>query len=151
MQGSSHPALSYTDGVAASVSDVLLLVGRVLIGWIFLTSGFAKLGNIAGTTGYFANMGLSPPGFFAWFGGGFEFLIGALLILGLATRYAAIGTIVWVAVATWIAHRYWNYPAAQQAGQMINFTKNLAIIGGTLYVFVLGAGRFSVDAMLSRR
>ena len=37
---SSLPVLSYTDGIAASATDVLLLVGRVLLGWLFLTSAW---------------------------------------------------------------------------------------------------------------
>ena len=52
-------------------------------------------------------------------------------------------------VATVLAHRYWEYPQAQQLVQYIFFTKNLAILGGLLYVFVNGAGRFSIDRYLS--
>jgi hypothetical protein len=48
-QRSSHPALSCTDGYAATWTDFLLLAGRVLLGWIFLATGWSKLGNIAGT------------------------------------------------------------------------------------------------------
>ena len=147
----SHPALSHTDTIAATWTDFLLLVGRVLLGWIFLASGFAKLSNIAGTTAYFATRGLEPAGFWAVFGGSYEFLIGAALILGVATRYAALATIIWVAIATIIAHRYWTYPTEQQGAQYTNFMKNLAIIGGALYVFVLGAGRYAVDAVLAKR
>lgn len=150
-QRSSHSALSCTDSYAATYSDFLLLAGRVLLGWIFLASGWAKLGNIAGTTAYFTNLGMSPPGLMAWFAGGAELVLGAALILGLATRYAALATFIWVLVATVIAHRYWTYPAPQQGAQYNNFLKNLSIMGGTLYVFVLGAGRFSVDAILAKR
>lgn len=148
---SSHPVLSYADGVAASAMDLLLLVGRVLFGWIFLASGWVKLGNIAGTTGYFTNLGFSPPGFWAWFAGLAELGIGAALILGLATRYAAIATFIWVLVATLIAHRYWSYPPAQQGGQFGHFLKNVAIMGGALYILVAGAGRYAVDAVLAKR
>lgn len=149
--GSSHPALSCTDGIAASWSDVLLLVGRILLGWLFLASGIAKLGNIAGTTAYFTNLGMSPAGFFAWFAGIFEFVVGAALILGIGMRYAALAAFIWVLIATAMAHRYWTYPAAQQVAQYNNFLKNLAIMGGALYAFVLGAGRYAVDAMLAKR
>ena len=40
---SSLPVLSHADGFAASASDALLLVGRVLLGWLFLTSAWGKL------------------------------------------------------------------------------------------------------------
>lgn len=148
---SSHPALTYTDRYAAAWADFLMLCGRILLGWLFLASGWAKLGNIAGTTAYFTNQGLSPPGFWAWFAGIAEFAMGAGLILGVATRYAALASFIWVLIATAIAHRYWTYPAAQQGAQYNNFLKNLSIMGGSLYVFVYGAGRYAVDAMLAKR
>jgi len=147
----SHPQLSHTDNLAATWSDFLLLVGRVLLGWLFLASGYGKLMGIAGTTAYFKNLGVSPPEFMAWFAAIAEIVLGAALILGIAIRYAALASFVWVLVATAIAHRYWTYPAAQQAGQYNNWLKNIAIMGGTVYAFVAGAGRYSADAMLAKR
>jgi putative oxidoreductase len=148
---SSHPALSYTDGIAATWTDFLLLVGRVFLGWLFLASGYGKLGNIPGTIAYFTNLGVSPPGFWAWLAGGAEVVLGAALILGIATRYAALASFIWVLVATAIAHRYWTYPAPAQTAQYNNFLKNIAIMGGALCAFVTGAGRYSLDAMLAKR
>ena len=42
-------------------------------------------------------------------------------------------------------------PTAQVMAQYNNFLKNLALFGGTLVLFVTGAGRFSVDRMLSKK
>jgi putative oxidoreductase len=145
---SSHPALSHADSMAASWSDFLLLVGRILLGWLFLASAYAKLGNIAGTTAYMTGMGLSPPEAMSWIAGLVELVLGLSLILGFATRYAALGTFIWVLIATAIAHRYWSYPAAAQGAQYNNFLKNIAIMGGALAIFIAGAGRFSADAKL---
>ena len=147
----THPSLSHTDGLATTWSDFLLLVGRVFLGWLFLASGYGKLFGIAGTTAYFTSLGMSPPGLWAWFAAIAEIVLGAALILGIATRYAALASFIWVLVATAIAHRYWTYPAAQQGAQYNNWLKNIAIMGGALYTFVAGAGRYSVDAMLSKR
>jgi putative oxidoreductase len=126
-------------------------VGRVLLGWLFLAAGYSKIGNIAGTAGYFTSLGMSHPELSAWFAGSVEVVIGAALILGIATRYAALASLVWVLVSTAIAHRYWLYPAAAQFDQYNHFLKNIAIMGGTLYAFVTGAGRYSLDAMFARR
>jgi len=46
---------------------------------------------------------------------------------------------------------HWEYPTAQVVAQYNNFIKNLAIFGGTLVLFVTGAGRFSVDQALSKK
>jgi putative oxidoreductase len=148
---SSHPSLSYTDGIAASASDVLLLLGRILLGWLFLASAWPKFTNIQGFTGYLTNLKVPNPGFWAWVAPSVEVLTGAALILGVATRYAALWYLLFVIVATALAHRYWEYPPAQVVAQYNNFLKNLALMGAALFVFVVGAGRYSIDRMLSKR
>jgi putative oxidoreductase len=86
----------------------------------------------------------------AWIGASVEFLIGITLILGIGTRYAALLCALFLICATALAHRYWEYPPAQMAAQQTNFLKNLAILGGTLLLFVTGPGRFSIDRILSK-
>src|SRR5262249_52196430 len=151
---SSHPSLSHADSVAASATDAFLLVGRVLIGWLFLVSSAGiggKFWNMAGYAGYLKNLGVPAPEFWCWIGALVEFVIGAALILGFATRYAALLCALFLIVATALAHRYWQYPAAQVVAQYNNFLKNLAIFGGALLIFAAGPGRFSVDRKLSNK
>jgi len=123
---SSLPVLSYTDGIAASASDVLLLVGRVLLGWLFLTSAWGKFMNMGGYVTYLTNLKVPNPGFFSWIGAPVEFLIGITLILGFATRYAALLCLLFLIVATALAHRYWEYPAAQVMAQYLR--RRLAVV-----------------------
>ena len=81
---SSHPLLSCTDGIAASTTDVLLLIGRILLGWLFLTTAWGKLfGGIDGFAGYLRALHVPAPEFFAWIGAVVEFVVGVTLILGL--------------------------------------------------------------------
>ena len=48
MQDRKLPAswLTWTDGLATQWQDFLLLLGRVLLGWIFILSGWRKLMDI---------------------------------------------------------------------------------------------------------
>ena len=147
---SSHPLLSCTDGIAASTTDLLLLVGRIFLGWLFLASAWPKLLNIAGFEGYLTALKVPAPTIMAWIGALVEFLIGFTLILGIATRYAALVCALFLIVATALAHRYWEYPPAQMQAQYTNFLKNLAILGGALLLFLTGPGRFSIDRVLSK-
>jgi putative oxidoreductase len=149
---STHPYLSYTDGIATSSADILLLIGRILLGWLFFKAGIDKLMSMAGFVGYLTNLKVPNPGFWAWPGAIAEVVIGAALILGLATRYAALFAFVYLIITIALAHRYWEYPAGQQLNaQFAHFLKNLALMGGSLAVFVTGAGRFSLDAILAKR
>jgi putative oxidoreductase len=147
----THPYLSYTDNIATSTADILLLIGRILLGWLFFKAGWDKLMNMKGFVGYLTNLKVASPEFWAWPATLAELLIGIALILGVATRYAALFAVVYVIITIALAHRYWEYPAAQQGNQFNHFLKNLAIMGGALALFVTGAGRFSLDAMLGKR
>lgn len=148
---SSHEALSYTDGVAASSTDTLVLIGRVLLGWIFVTASWGKLMGMAGFAGYLTSLNVPAASLLSVIIPPVEFLIGVALVLGIATRYAAIACILFVLGATLIAHRYWEFSGTQLVAQRNNFLKNLSITGGTLLLFVTGPGRFSLDHWLAGR
>ena len=140
-----------TDELATRSSDAILLVARVLIGWLFLTNGWAKILNMQGFVGYLTNLRVPNPGFWAWPAMAAELLLGITLILGIATRYASLFAFVYVFITIVLAHRYWEYPAAQQVAQYNNFCKNLAIMGGALVLYLTGAGRFSLDNWMRNR
>ena len=150
IQNSSHPALSAVDGVAASTSDVVLLIGRILLGWIFVRSGYGKIFDIPAYAATFPARGM--PAFLAYLSVPTEFFGGIALILGLATRYVVLVMIVFMLVATFSSHRYWEFTdVAVRRAQDSSFYKNMAILGGFLFVFVGSPGRFSVDVWLRKR
>jgi putative oxidoreductase len=120
-----------------------------MLAWIFVGTVYGTIGNFAGSLGYFTSLKVPAPLLFTWLALMTELLLSAGLILGIGTRYCAILAFVFVLVATALGHRYWEYPAAQQTGQYINFLKNISIMGGALAIFVTGGGRFSLDRMLA--
>ena len=117
---------------------------------ILFRSRHKAVTNVAGSIGYFTSLKVPAPLLFTWLALVTELLLSAGLILGIGTRYCAILAFVFVLVATALGHRYWEYPAAQQVGQYINFLKNISIVGGALAIFVAGGGRFSLDRMLAK-
>lgn len=129
------------------MNDVLLLAGRVLIALLFLMTAWFLSPN----AGYLGSLGFPSPAIWSWVAIAAEFVIVLSLIFGVATRYGALLGIVYVVVATALAHRYWEYPQAQQLAQYTNFIKNLAILGGLILVYVSGAGAISIDRMRSSR
>ena len=126
--------------------DFLLLVGRVLIGWIFVESGWRKLMGMDAFILSLVNRRLPYPTVLGWIGAPVEFFGGLGLVLGAATRWATLLIIVFTIVATLIGHRYWELTdALAWRMQKSHFAKNLAIIGGLVVLFVTAGGRFSVD------
>jgi putative oxidoreductase len=140
-----HDSRPLIDRIAADYGNTLWLFGRILIGGIFVQSGFAKLMDLNGFAAMLADGGVPMASVLAPIGAAAEFGGGLAIVLGLATRYAALLMIGFTIVATMISHRFWTYPPQEQQMQMINFAKNAAIIGGFVFVFVTGGGRFSLD------
>jgi putative oxidoreductase len=143
---------SALDSLAIRTGDAWALVGRVLLGWLFFINAWPRFTTgMGGFAGYLKNLGVPSPELMAWLASIVEILAGIAMILGVATRYAALAAAVYTAITIILAHRYWEYPAAQQMGQYFNFLKNLSIMGGLMLLFVTGAGRFSVDGWLRKR
>jgi putative oxidoreductase len=143
--------LGYADSLAARASDTVLLVGRLAMGIIFFQSGLAKLTALSAFSGSLGSRGVPFAGFWGPVGAISEFIGGTLIILGLGTRYAAGLIVIFVIIATAISHRYWEFAEPARRLQQGQFYKNLAIIGGALFLFVCAAGRFSLDAMLMKK
>jgi putative oxidoreductase len=129
----------------AMVRDGVALVGRILLAAMFVISGWGKLMGFAGTAGYIAGQGLPLPQLLAAAAIAIELGGGLLILLGWKTRWAALAFAVFLVGITPIFHNFWSAPADAHMGQVINFQKNLSILGGMLLLYVLGPGRYSVD------
>jgi putative oxidoreductase len=126
-------------------TDTTALVGRVLIGVLFLMGGLSKLAAPAATQAYIAAAGLPAP-VAAYFVALFVELVGSVLLFaGFRVRAVAAG----LAVFTLLTAVFFHDNFADQ-NQMIHFLKNFAILGGLLQVVAFGAGRFSLDHRFSR-
>ena len=131
--------------VAPGSRPLVLLAGRILMGAIFLNAGIRKLLAFAGTVGYFTKLGFPAPEAFAVLAIIIEVGGSILLIVGWKTRWVAWLLSLFVLIAALAAHRFWQFDAAQYANQMNHFMKNLAIIGGFLFIATFGPGGASVD------
>ncbi|HWM43443.1 MAG TPA: DoxX family protein [Burkholderiales bacterium] len=124
----------------------MLLTGRILLAALFLVAGTRKLMAVAGTAGYFGKLGFPMPEVLVWVVIVVEIGGALLLILGWHARKAAWLLMLFTLIATFAAHRFWEVDAAQYVNQMNHFLKNLAIVGGLLFVAAAGAGSASLDA-----
>ena len=135
-----------TTGVTTtSTQDVIALVGRILIAYLFIPAGIGKLMGFAGTVGYVASSGLPLPQLGAAIAIVVELGVGIAFLLGFKTRIAAIVLAVFTVMAAVFFHKYWSAPDAMKMMQQINFNKNIAIAGGLLAFVAFGPGRLSID------
>lgn len=118
------------------------VTGRILLGLLFVVSGFGKITGFAGTTAFMASKGM--PMADALLVGAIivELLGGLMLVAGFKTRWAALAIAAFLVPATLIFH---NPLGAEGQAQMTQFLKNLSILGGMLVVAAFGPGAWSVD------
>ena len=111
--------------------------------------------------GRFAKIGITAPEIMGPFVGGVETICGALLILGLLTRFAAIPLLIDISVAIistkipiLLGHGFWNFslPKLQNYGfwSMVHEARtDFCMLLGALFLLVVGAGKkWSIDARL---
>jgi putative oxidoreductase len=133
------------DKYASDYRDVALLIGRILIGILFLIAAYNKIRGYGGSVAYFGRLGLPAPGVVVPLVIIIELLVGVLIIAGYQTRLVALAIAVYVILAALIAHT--NFA---DGNQLNHFLKNLAIAGGCLAMFLTGAGAHSADARQGR-
>jgi putative oxidoreductase len=134
-----------------SANDVTTLAGRILIAVIFLISGFFKVGGFAQIVGYAAAMHMPAPGVFIAAAAAVELACGLAILAGFKTRFAAWLLFLYLIPVTYIFHNFWAVQGQEQQMQMVNFLKNVAIMGGLLVLSVNGAGVYSVDGKLAKK
>jgi putative oxidoreductase len=132
--------------------NFLLLFGRLLIGWIFVETGWRHLLGMDAFIASLVRRSVPWASVLGWIGALVEFFGGLAIMLGAWTRCAAVAIIVFTIIATAIGHRYWEIaePAARRM-QHSHFLKNLTILGGLVLLLVTAGGRFSVDGWRGRR
>lgn len=117
-----------------------LLAGRLLLAYLFIVAGYGKVVAFAGTAKYMASKGMPMVEVLLVGTIIIELIGGAMLAVGWKARWAAWAIFLFIIPTTIIFHPVWA-----DASQMIQFNKNLAIMGGMLYVAFMGPGRLSLD------
>lgn len=136
---------------------------RVAVGAVFLSEGIQKflLPDELGA-GRLARIGIPWPEVLGPFVGAVEICCGALVLTGLVTRLAAIVlsfdmmvAIVATKIPILLGHGFWGFadPSARETGfwSMAHESRtDFAMLLGSLFLAIVGAGAWSLDARLGR-
>jgi putative oxidoreductase len=128
--------------------DLALLVSRVAVGVVFLAHGWQKLfsNGIDGTAAFFDSVGVPAASAAAWLAAVVELAGGAALILGLAVPVAGLLLLVDMIGALFFVHAGAGLFVEQGGYELV------ATLGAAaLLLAVIGAGRYSVDHLLTGR
>lgn len=121
------------------------LLGRALIALLFIPAGISKIGNFNGIVGYIGSKNLPLPQVAAAGTIFVEVVVGLALLIGFKARLAALVIALFTLAAAILFHNYWTMEGQMAMTNQIMFFKNIAIIGGLLYVAAYGAGPLSLD------
>ena len=142
--------MSLFERLATTNAPTATILVRLMVGSVFLSEGMQKFLFPADLgAGRFEKIGLPSPGTLAPLVGGFEIVCGALLLPGLLTRVAALPlvTIISTAICTT------KIPILLKSGfwKMAHEARtDFAMLLGGLFLFIVGAGPWSVDARLQK-
>lgn len=149
--------------IATNAPASVILI-RLVVGGVFLSEGIQKfLYPNENGVGRFTRIGIPAPEIMAPFVGVVEIVCGALILLGLCARLAAIPLIINMLVAILstkipilLGQGFWgfslrNLPYYGFWGMAHEARTDFAMLLGSIFLLIVGAGAWSLDARLMRR
>jgi putative oxidoreductase len=132
----------------SDISDEVILAARLLLVALFLIFGWRKLMDYPGTVSRMVQDGAPFPVVATYAAIFMELPVAFAVAVGAFTRPSAVLLALYTLGSALIAHRYWTVTSPNKVDSMESFYKNLSIMGGFLLLYITGAGKYSVDAML---
>lgn len=138
--------IDWPQRVARHLDWLAPLFARIVVGYVFLWTGWGKLTHLPLVTENFAGWGIPMPELLAPFVSGVEFFGGILLLLGLLTRISAgaLGVVMIVAV------RAANWDQIDSLETFLGF-EEIMYLAIFLWLAIAGPGVVSIDRLLQRR
>jgi putative oxidoreductase len=139
-------ALRAIDTLAMRSEPLILLLGRVCLGSLYLMSGTNHWWDQALLTHFMVGLPGSPH-VWAMLTATIEVASGTALVLGFRTREFALLLVLFNLCAAVIGHPYWSITddATARWNQLIHFWKDIGLVGASLFVLARGAGPLSLD------
>jgi putative oxidoreductase len=138
--------IDWPQRVAQHLQWLAPLFARVVVGWVFLWTGWGKLTHLPLVTENFAGWGIPMPGILAPLVSGVEFFGGIFLLLGLLTRISAgaLGVIMIVAV------RAAQWDQIDSLETLLGF-EEIMYLAIFLWLAIAGPGVISIDRLIKQR
>lgn len=122
-----------------------VLIGRILLSLIFVLSSFNKMTNFTTTAEEMTSEGVPASAAVLVIATAMELGGGVMVLLGFKGRIGALILILFLVPVTFVYHDFWTYEGQERQMQMVNFLKNLSILGGLSILLGMGSGPMSMD------
>ncbi len=138
--------IDWPQRVAQHLQWLAPLFARIVVGWVFLWTGWGKLTHLPLVTENFAGWGVPFPQVLAPFVSGVEFFGGIFLVLGLLTRISAGALCVVMIVAVRVAQ--WDQIDSLETLLGFEEVMYLALF---MWLAIAGPGPIAIDRLLQKR
>jgi uncharacterized membrane protein YphA (DoxX/SURF4 family) len=120
--------------------DIIVLIGRILFAFLFLTSGFAHFSKRQMMAPYAASRGV-PAAMAAVLGGGVLLLAGGVsVLLGVWADLGSLLLVAFLVPTAVLVHNFWKETDPQaRSNEIIQFSKDMALAGAALMLFAFFA------------
>ncbi|EMA27051.1 DoxX family protein [Haloarcula japonica] len=115
-----------------------MLVGRVLLGFLFLYNGYNHFAGYEGRVGYAQYKGMPAPSLSVISSGVLLVLASIGIIAGIYPVISAGALAVFLIVATPLFHDFWSFEGEDRQNELNHFLKNVGLLGGTLVLLATG-------------
>jgi putative oxidoreductase len=119
-------------------ADHIFLIGRILLGGMFVVAGLRHLMIVPVLTLALATRGVPFPRAALLVGTGFQIVAGLSLAYGLYVAWAALGLILFTAVASVMLVNFWDKQGEERIALTNAFQTNVGLIGGLMIVAAHG-------------
>ncbi len=133
-------------GILPKFEFLISLLTRVVLGWVFVSSGWGKFTHLDRTIEFFQSLNIPMAQYQAPVVALLELVCGALLIIGLAARFSSLILAGIMAVAIWTA-KLSEIEGLEALFEVYEFTYILLLV----WLAVRGAGPVSVDRVLGAK
>ena len=108
------------------------LIGRIIYGVYLLYSGIHGLMGTAAMAGFAASKGVPAAGPAVFIAHLLLIFAGFCFLTGWKPHWGVAAIVLFLVPVTFAMHDFWHAPQDKQMSEMINFTKNLALVGASL-------------------
>jgi len=118
--------------------QIAFLIGRIIVGIYFIYSGIRHFTNLNMMAGYAGSKGVPMPKIAVPASGSLIVIGGLSILLGFQPLIGVIAILLFLVPTTFMMHNFWSVQdPMQKMNEMINFTKNWALIGYTLMILAV--------------
>jgi putative oxidoreductase len=138
--------------VQGQAGQIAFLLGRLMVGGVYLGAGINNLTHLNATAGYAASKGVPDPAALVTAASALLLIAGLSILTGFLPRAGMAAVLLFLIPVSLVMHNFWALQGMQAELEQHSFLANVALGGGALmFLAIPQPWAVSVDRWLSVR